>query len=107
MELHEALSQISEIRRQMARTAVFRGYRSATAAFSGVVALATAAAQAVFLEDPKRNVSGYLVFWLVAARTLALLELRGGNALIAINVSRLHTHKDAERCGQVGLTSLV
>jgi hypothetical protein len=67
MELHEALSQISEIRRQMARTAVFRGYRSATAAFSGCVAIATAAAQSMFLDEPHMHVSTFLAFWLVAA----------------------------------------
>jgi hypothetical protein len=67
MELHEALSQISEIRRQMARTNVFRGYRSATAAFSGIVAIATAGAQSIWLPDGSKNVKGYLCFWLVAA----------------------------------------
>jgi hypothetical protein len=67
MELHEALSQISEIRRQMARTAVFRGYRSATAAFSGFVAVGTALAQSMLLESPRKDFSTYLVFWLVAA----------------------------------------
>ena len=39
MELREALTQIAEIRQQMARGEVFRGYRAATTAFSGVVAL--------------------------------------------------------------------
>ena len=67
MELHEALSQISEIRRQMARTGVFRGYRSATAAFSGCVAVVTAVAQSMFLPDPHLHVSTFLAFWLVAA----------------------------------------
>lgn len=67
MELHEALSQISEIRRQMARTAVFRGYRSATAAFTGCVAIAAAAAQSILIPDPVNNVKGYLTIWLVAA----------------------------------------
>jgi len=67
MELHEALSQISQIRRQMARTSVFRGYRSATAGFSGVVAIGTAAAQAIWLPGAARNVKGYLCYWLVAA----------------------------------------
>ena len=67
MELHEALSQISEIRRQMARTAVFRGYRSATAAFSGCLAIATAAAQSILLPEPHMHVSTFLAFWLVAA----------------------------------------
>ena len=39
MELREALTQITEIRLQMARTEVFRGYRAVPAAFSGAVAL--------------------------------------------------------------------
>src|SRR3954451_24757076 len=67
MELHEALSQISEIRRQMARTAVFRGYRSATAAFSGVVAIAAALTQSVLVPEPAKHVAAYLTIWLVAA----------------------------------------
>src|SRR5436190_681812 len=61
MELHEALSQISEIRRQMARTAVFRGYRSATAAFSGVVAIAAALTQSVLVPEPAKHVAGALL----------------------------------------------
>ena len=44
MELHEALTQIAEIRQQMAKSDVFRGYRSAPVAFSGLVALAAAVA---------------------------------------------------------------
>src|SRR4051812_49635565 len=67
MELHEALSQISEIRRQMARTAVFRGYRSATAAFSGCAAILTAVTQSILLPEPHMHISTFLVFWLVAA----------------------------------------
>ena len=42
MELREALTQIAEIRQQMARTEVFRGYRAMPVAFGGVVALAAA-----------------------------------------------------------------
>src|SRR5436305_12763425 len=67
MELHEALSQISEIRRQMARTSVFRGHRSATAAFSGMVAIAAAATQSLVVDNPVKNVRGYLCVWLAAA----------------------------------------
>jgi|GEM_PF-38049 len=47
MELRDALTQITEIRLQMARTEVFRGYRAVPAAFSGAVALAAATVQAV------------------------------------------------------------
>ena len=43
MHLHDALAQITEIRSQMARTQTFRGYRSATVAFSGLLALAVSA----------------------------------------------------------------
>jgi len=67
MELHEALSQISQIRQQMARTAVFRGYRSATAAFSAVVAIAAGIAQSILFPDPSKYMKGYLVIWLIAA----------------------------------------
>jgi hypothetical protein len=45
MQLRDALAQITEIRQQMARTQLFRGYRAATTAFSGVVALGAAAIQ--------------------------------------------------------------
>ena len=53
MELREALTQITEIRLQMARTEVFRGYRAVPAAFSGAVALAAATVQAVAIADPR------------------------------------------------------
>ena len=67
MELDEALSQISQIRQHMANASVFRGYRSATAAFSGVVAIAASCAQALWLENPHWNTRGYLTVWLAAA----------------------------------------
>jgi hypothetical protein len=64
MELHEALSQITEIRAQMARTETFRGYRSGTVAFSGLLALAGAAVQAVWIPDPRGGVRAYLALWI-------------------------------------------
>ena len=51
----------------MARTAVFRGYRSATAAFSGVVAIAAGVAQSILVPEPYKYMKGYLVIWLIAA----------------------------------------
>ena len=51
MELRDALAQISEIRSQIARNETFRGYRSATVGFSGLLALAGAAAQARWLPS--------------------------------------------------------
>lgn len=67
MELHEALSQITEIRAQIARTETFRGYRSATVAVTGLVAIAAGILQAVLIEDPAQQPSAYLTIWLGAA----------------------------------------
>jgi hypothetical protein len=66
MELREALGQIAEIRQQMARTELFRGYRSLTVGFSGVMALAAAALQP-FLVESENQVRDFLVLWIVVA----------------------------------------
>lgn len=71
MELHEALTQISEIRLQMARTEVFRGYRSVPVAFSGLLALVAAGFQPLWVSEPTQNISAYLTLWIgVAAVSL-------------------------------------
>lgn len=67
MELREALTQITEIRLQMARTEVFRGYRAVPAAFSGAVALVAASAQAITVADPVQQINAYLALWIGAA----------------------------------------
>ena len=67
MELREALTQITEIRLQMARTEVFRGYRAVPAAFSGVVALVAATAQMALVQDPVQQINAYLTLWIGAA----------------------------------------
>ena len=67
MELREAMSQIAEIRQQMARTEVFRGYRSIPVAFSGVLACAASVAQGLWIPEPTRDVSSYLTLWIGAA----------------------------------------
>jgi hypothetical protein len=73
MELREALSQIAEIRQQMARSAVFRGYRSITVGFSGVLGLLAAAFQSRWVASPESELERYLGLWLgVAAASLAV-----------------------------------
>ena len=67
MQLHEALDQLSEIRIQIARTESFRGYRSATAAFSGLVAIVAATVQSVAVPEPAADPRGYLLLWVTAA----------------------------------------
>lgn len=66
MELREALGQIDEIRQQMARTELFRGYRSLTVAFSGTLALAAAALQP-FVVEPENQLRDFLILWLLVA----------------------------------------
>lgn len=65
--LDEALAQISDIRAHLARSQIFRGYRSTIVGFSAVVALAAAGLQAVFLPMPERAMRAYLFLWIGAA----------------------------------------
>ncbi len=67
MDLRDALTQIAEIRQQVARTEVFRGYRALPVAFSGFVALAAAGAQTVWLAEPAQTIAAYLTLWVAAA----------------------------------------
>jgi len=67
MELRDALTQISEIRLQLARTEVFRGYRAMPVAFSGLLAFAAAGFQAVWIHEPLQEITAYLTLWVGAA----------------------------------------
>ncbi|QOV91081.1 hypothetical protein [Humisphaera borealis] len=69
MKLDDALSQIAEIRQQMARTQVFRGYRAATTAFSAVMALVAAGVQRYLIGEATlvENYFAALWVWLAAA----------------------------------------
>src|SRR5438105_823470 len=64
MELREALSQISQIREQIACDREFTGYRPFTTAFSGAVAIGAAAIQLAL--DPL-TAGQYLALWIGAA----------------------------------------
>ena len=80
MELREALTQITEIRAQMARTEVFRGYRAAPVAFSGLLAFAAAGVQAAWVPDPLGHWDDYLRLWIGAA---ALSAVAAGAGMVA------------------------
>jgi hypothetical protein len=67
MELNDALRQIADIQLQMARTRVFRGYRSNTTLFSAGVAAITAVVQAIALPNPAGHLMAYLIMWFSAA----------------------------------------
>ncbi len=67
MDLHEALTQISEIRQQVARTETFRGYRAAPVAFSGLVAWTAALFQYAVMPAPTAHLPAYVSLWVGAA----------------------------------------
>lgn len=67
VELHEALSQISDIRQQMAKSQIFRGYRSASVAITGFLAIATACLQPVLVPVPSEQPQQYLALWISVA----------------------------------------
>ncbi len=67
VELRDAMDQIEAIRRQVARTTVFRGYRSVPVAFSGLLAMLTALVQDWIIPHPVEMVHAYLALWLAVA----------------------------------------
>ena len=66
-DLDKALADFTGIRSQLARGIEFRGYGPLTVAATGGLALAAAAAQALWLPDPATHVVPYLVLWVATA----------------------------------------
>jgi hypothetical protein len=76
MDVRDALAQIAEIRAHIAQNETFRGYRSATVALSGVLALAGAAVQFACIRNPQEQLADYLRLWIcVAAVSLAVFAV--------------------------------
>ena len=73
MELRDALDEISEIRLRVAETQVFRGYRAAPVAFSGLLALAAAVAQRTWIPEPSGALGAYLLLWSATAAASVLV----------------------------------
>jgi hypothetical protein len=72
-DLHQALHDITSIRRDLARSTQFRGYGPATLASTGVLALLAATAQALWLPDPAQHPTHYLRIWASLAAVCATL----------------------------------
>jgi hypothetical protein len=66
-DLDEALTEITAIRRQIVRTAEFRGYGPMTVAMTSVVAIGAAIVQARFLPGAAHDVVTYLTLWISTA----------------------------------------
>src|SRR5687768_4101305 len=75
MDLRDALTQIAEIRQQVAQTETFRGYRALPVALSGALAWTAAGLQTLLVPEPARQIEAYLTLWLSAA--LASLVITG------------------------------
>jgi hypothetical protein len=72
-DLSKALEDISNIRRQMARSTEFRGYGPATLAATGGIAILAATLQAVWLPNPASRIPVYLAIWISTAIISATL----------------------------------
>lgn len=66
-DLDRALSEISAIRGQIARSTEFQGYGPATLAATGVLAIIAAVVQATWLPDPRTDIAVYLALWATTA----------------------------------------
>jgi len=66
-DLNEALTEITTIRRQIVRTAEFRGYGPVTVAMTGLVAIAAAEVQARLLPAASHDIAIYLTLWISTA----------------------------------------
>jgi hypothetical protein len=76
-DLNKALGDISSIRRQVAHSTEFRGYGPATLASTGLLAVAAAGVQALWLPDPVNHIAGYLWIWiLIAVLSAALIGIQ-------------------------------
>jgi hypothetical protein len=73
-ELHRALADISAIRFQVARGAKFRGYGPLSIALSGILALAVAAGQSRWMSDPTRELTPFLLIWVLTAAVAVSLS---------------------------------
>jgi hypothetical protein len=72
-DLNKAIGDISNIRRQVARSTEFRGYGPATLAATGFFAIAAATAQGFWLPDPASHIPAYLAIWVTTAIVSAAL----------------------------------
>ena len=66
-DLDKALADIVAIRSQIARDTAFRGFGAATIAATGVLALAVAAGQALWLGDARARPGLFFGLWIAAA----------------------------------------
>ena len=75
MDLHDALSQLDHIQKQLAHSATFRGYRSLPAALSSGMALLAATAQTLWLPSSPQQPLHFVLLWVSVAVVCGFLQL--------------------------------
>jgi hypothetical protein len=86
-DLHKALADIDAIKKQVARGTQFRGYGPVTIAATGLLALAAAGLQALWLDNPREQLVEYLTIWVGTA--VVSVALIGGETVTRSR--RLHS----------------
>jgi len=86
-DLNRALTDIRNIRRQVAQTTEFRGYGPFTLSATAVLALATGALQSYWLPEPDAHPGTYVALWLATGVVSAALI----GAQMLARASRLHS----------------
>jgi hypothetical protein len=85
MELHEALTEIASIRRQIAGAEKFYGYRAIPVAVGGLVAFVAAGVQPSLMVEPSRDLQAYLTLWIAVAVVAGIVP--------AVDVWRRHSDR--------------
>jgi hypothetical protein len=76
MQLHDALTQIGDIRLQMSRTRQFRGYGALTTFGTGIAAVAAAIWQMRYLPHPSIDPMSFVNLWVsVATACIVIVAL--------------------------------
>ena len=99
MELTRALDQISEIHGQMAKGEIYRGYRPAPVALSGLLGIAAAATQSCFV--PAFSSSVFLRYWIIVGGLSALVASSGVLAHFILHSDRFARWRTLHVVGQL------
>ena len=91
MNIHQALSDIAEIRAQLDRTETYRGFRSTAVGVSVLVLVVGAWAESRWVDDWPSQIDRYLTVWLsvaIVSAVIAAVEMLirsqiSGNRLVA------------------------
>lgn len=92
MHPREAVEQILEIRRQLAASGRFRGFRSTAVGVTGALALAGAAVQSAVLTDATNQLQQFLLLWTSVAGLSVLVV----GAAMVMRIRRLSSRLERD-----------